>query len=113
MGSHRHAYTVGFATMMILGVASRVVPILAGVDSDRVSRLWGPFILLNVGCVGRVLLQVLTDFFPAIAFPLVGLTGFIEALALGWRGMELWCIMNVSRSRRGPLLRASLSVGIR
>jgi hypothetical protein len=32
---------------MILGVASRVVPILAGVDSSRVSSLWGPFILLN------------------------------------------------------------------
>ena len=42
MGSHRHAYTVGFISMMILGVASRVVPILAGVDSGRVSRLWGP-----------------------------------------------------------------------
>ena len=78
MGSHRHAYTVGFISMMILGVASRVVPILAGVESERLSRLWGPFILLNVGCAGRVLLQVLTDFFPATAFPTGGLTGFVE-----------------------------------
>jgi hypothetical protein len=43
----------------------------------------------------------------------VGLTGFIEVLALGWWGVELWYIMNVSRSRRGPLLRASLPVGVR
>jgi len=100
MGSHRHAYTVGFISMMILGVASRVVPILAGADPDRISRLWGPFILLNVGCAGRVLLQVLTDFFPATAFPLVGLTGFVEVLALGWWGVELWKMMNLSRANR-------------
>ena len=110
MGSHRHAYTVGFISMMILGVASRVVPILAGVDSERVSRLWGPFILLNVGCAGRVLLQVLTDFFPATAFPLVGLTGFIEVVALGWWGVELWRTMNLARTHRPKLLGASAPV---
>ena len=104
MGSHRHAYTVGFISMMILGVASRVVPILAGVDSDRVSRLWGPFILLNVGCAGRVLLQVLTDFLPATAYPLVGLTGFIEVIALAWWGVELWHTMNLARTHRPKLL---------
>jgi hypothetical protein len=110
MGSHRHAYTVGFISMMIMGVASRVVPILAGVDSERVSRLWGPFILLNVGCSGRVLLQVLTDFIPAMAFPLVGLTGFIEVIVLTWWGVELWHTMNFARTRRSKLLGASLPV---
>jgi hypothetical protein len=110
MGSHRHAYTVGFISMMIMGVASRVVPILAGVDSERVSRLWGPFILLNVGCAGRVLLQVLTDFIPAAAFPLVGLTGFIEVIALGWWGVELWQTMNLAHTHRSKLLGATLPV---
>src|SRR5581483_9695181 len=78
MGSHRHAFTVGFISMMILGVSSRVVPILAGVDSKKMNSLWAPFVLLNVGCAGRVLLQVLTDFVPGIAYPLIGFTGFIE-----------------------------------
>ena len=113
MGSHRHAYTVGFISMMILGVASRVVPILAGVDSEGVSRLWGPFILLNVSCAGRVLLQVLTDFIPATAFPLVGLTGFIEVIALGWWGVELWHTMNLAHTHRPKLLGASLPVTAR
>jgi len=113
MGSHRHAYTVGFISMMILGVASRVVPILAGVDSERVSRLWGPFILLNVGCAGRVSLQVLTDFFPATAFSLVGVTGFIEVIALGWWGVELWHTMNLARTHRARLLRAPLPLEAR
>jgi hypothetical protein len=110
MGSHRHAYTVGFISMMILGVTSRVVPILAGFDSNRLSRLWGPFVLLNVGCGGRVLLQILTDFFPATAFPLVGLTGFVEVIALAWWGVELWHTMNLAQTHRAKLLRAPLPI---
>jgi hypothetical protein len=110
LGSYRHAYTVGFVSLMILGVASRVVPILAGVDSKRISSLWGPFILINVGCAGRVVLQILTDFIPQAAFPLVGVTGFIEVTALAWWGVELWHTMNLSRTHRAQLLRAPLVV---
>src|ERR1700758_1468472 len=66
MGSHRHAFTVGFISLMIMGVSSRVVPILAGMDSNRINSLWVPFILINLGCSGRVLLQVLTDFVPRV-----------------------------------------------
>ena len=101
MGSHRHAFTVGFASLMIMGVSSRVVPILAGIDSKRMNSLWLPFILFNVGCAGRVLLQVLTDFLPNIAYPLMGFTGFIELAALFWWGVELWRTMN--RAARGRM----------
>ena len=105
MGSHRHAFTVGFVSMMILGVSSRVVPILAGVDSKSMGSLWGPFLLLNAGCAGRVLLQVATDFVPGIAYPLIGFTGFIEFSALLWWGIELWRTMNLARtSRRSDLV---------
>jgi hypothetical protein len=100
MGAHRHAFTVGFISMMILGVASRVVPILAGVDAKQLSALWGPFVLINIGNAGRVVLQILTDFISQVAFPLVGLTGFVEVTALAWWGIELWRLMNVSTTRR-------------
>jgi NnrS protein len=110
IGSHRHAFTVGFISMMILGVSSRVVPILAGVDSKRMSSLWGPFILLNVGCAARVLLQVLTDLVPNAAYPLIGLTGFIEFGALLWWGIELWRTMNVARANRPKMLTAPFSL---
>lgn len=106
MGSHRHAFTVGFISMMILGVSSRVVPILAGIDAKRMNSLWAPFILFNVGCAGRVLLQVLTDFVPNIAYPLIGFTGFIELTALLWWGIELWRTMNVATTSRAKLLTA-------
>jgi len=105
MGSHRHAFTVGFISMMILGVSSRVVPILAGVDAKRMNSLWVPFLLFNVGCAGRVVLQVLTDFMPNVAYPLVGFTGFIELGALLWWGIELWRTMNLARTNRTNMLR--------
>lgn len=105
MGSYRHAFTVGFISMMILGVSSRVVPILAGVDAKQKSSLWRPFVLLNVGCAGRVLLQIMTDFAPTIAYPLIGFTGFIELAALFWWGVELWWTMNIAAARQpSPVL---------
>jgi iron-sulfur cluster repair protein YtfE (RIC family) len=104
MGAYRHAYTVGFVSLMIMGVAARVVPILAGMDSKKVSPLWGPFILINAGCAGRVVLQILSDFVPSVAYSLVGLTGFIEFAALAWWGIDLWHSMNLAKTLRPKLL---------
>ena len=104
MGAYRHAFTVGFISMMILGVSSRVVPILAGLDGSRLTSLWGPFLLLNLGNAGRVTLQVLTDWSPKTAYPLVGFTGFIELIALAWWGTHLWRVMNMARVHRPQAL---------
>jgi len=104
MGAHRHAFTVGFISMMIMGVAARVVPILAGVDARKLSSLWGPFLLITTGNCGRVLLQIGTDFFPNVCYPLVGVTGFLEVTALAWWGIGLWRIMNLAHTERPKLL---------
>ena len=106
MGAHRHAFTVGFISMMIMGVSARVVPILAGVDTRKLSNLWGPFVLITMGDSGRVLLQIATDFYPNVAYPLVGLTGFIEVTALAWWGIGLWRVMNRSHTERARVLMA-------
>ena len=89
------------------------MPILAGVGSKQISSLWGPFILFNVGNIGRVTLQILTDFIPHIAFLLVGFTGFIEVTALAWWGAELWHTMNLSKTHRPRLLRTPLPLPAR
>jgi hypothetical protein len=93
-GAQRHALTVGFISMMILGISSRVTPILSGVDSRKLDSLWVPFVLINIGNAGRVVLQILTDFVPSVAYPLIGFTGFIEVTALAWWGIGLWRLMN-------------------
>lgn len=92
-GAIRHAITVGFISLMIIGVAARVVPTLNGIDQSRLSRLWVPFLLLNAGCALRVCGQMLTDFIPA-AFPITGLSGVLEVLGLTLWAIHLWPIMS-------------------
>lgn len=113
MGAYRHAFTVGFISLMIMGVSSRVVPILAGVDSRRMNSLWVPFAIINAGCTGRVVFQMLTDWAPNVAYPLVGFTGFVEFSALLWWGIELWRTMNLAKKNRAKLLGMPLPVAIR
>jgi hypothetical protein len=85
-GAARHAITVGFISLMILGMAARVVPVLRGVDPRRLPRLWVPFVLLNVGCTLRVVGQTVTDFLPA-AYPVMAVSGVLEVTALAlWSG---------------------------
>jgi hypothetical protein len=81
-GAARHAITVGFVSLMIVGVAAKVVPTLNGVNTRDLSPLWGPFVLINAGCLLRVTGQTLTDFTPA-AF-LAGVVGF------GVTGLAQW-----------------------
>src|SRR5262249_49846980 len=91
-GAVRHAITVGFVSLMIMGVAARVVPTLNGVDMHRLTRLRLPFLLLNAGCALRVVAQTLTDFTPH-AFPAAGVSGLLEVTALALWGAHLWVVM--------------------
>jgi hypothetical protein len=101
-GATRHAITVGFISLMIVGVAAKVVPTLNGVDLKGLSRLWLPFVLLNLGCALRVVCQTLTDVIPSVAFPLAGASGLLEVLGLALWGAHLWSIMAGRRPVRTP-----------
>jgi hypothetical protein len=91
-GAVRHAVTVGFVSMMIVGVASKIVPTLNGVDVRRLPALWLPFALINLGCALRVLTQTLTDV-TTFAFPAVGVSAVLEISGLALWGAHLWRIM--------------------
>jgi hypothetical protein len=99
-GAVRHAITVGFISLMIVGVAAKVVPTLNGLDVRRLSPLWAPFLLLNAGCSLRVTGQTLTDFVPQ-ALPVTGASGVLEVLGLALWGAHLWRIM-AGRLQRLP-----------
>jgi hypothetical protein len=92
-GAIRHAITVGFISLMIVGVAAKVVPTLNGVDVHGLSPLWGPFVLINAGCALRVTAQTLTDFTP-VTFPIAGISGLLEVTGLALWGVHLWRIMS-------------------
>ncbi|MBX7259635.1 MAG: DUF1858 domain-containing protein [Candidatus Hydrogenedentes bacterium] len=115
-GAIRHAITVGFISLMIVGVAAKVVPTLKGIDVRSLTGLWMPFILLNLGCALRVSFQTLTDFHE-MAFPAAGISGLLEVTALAIWGTHLWRIMNGRVSERSeastrlPLLPGAAIVG--
>ena len=95
-GAYRHALTVGFIMMMIVGVSSKVVPTLSGVDVRRARSLWPTFLLLNFGNALRVSSQISTDFVPS-AFSVMGFSGFIEVVALMLWGFELFANMRAGK----------------
>jgi uncharacterized protein involved in response to NO len=97
-GAYRHSITVGFILMMIVGVSSKVVPTLSGVDVRRAPSLWPTFILLNAGNAMRVSFQIATDFTPS-AYPIMGVSGFIEVV-----GLTLWSYELISNMRVGKKL---------
>jgi hypothetical protein len=82
--------------MMIVGVSSKVVPTLSGVDVRRAKSLWPTFLLLNLGNLTRVSFQIATDFSPA-AYPVMGVSGFIEVVGLALWGYELFANMRVGK----------------
>lgn len=91
-GAIRHAITVGFISLMIMGFAAKVVPTLNGLDVHKLSGLWGPFLLLNVGCFLRVTTQTLTDIDPFF-YKVIGVSGCLEVTAIAWWGLGLVKIM--------------------
>ena len=99
-GAVRHAITVGFLSLMIVGVAAKVVPTLGGLDVHRLRGLWLPFLLINGGCALRVVCQTLTDFTPR-AYPVAAVSGLLEVLGLALWGAHVWGVMS-GRVREGP-----------
>ena len=110
-GAIRHAITVGFVSMMIVGVGSKVIPALRGFNFNAAgaSQFWGPFILLNTGCALRVITQTLTDFQP-LFFKVIGVSGTLEVLALGWWGISMLVLLFRRGVERAELVRVSVDV---
>jgi uncharacterized protein involved in response to NO len=108
-GAIRHAITVGFISLMIMGVSARVVPTLRGVHPKALGSLMGPFLLVNTGCLLRVSLQTLTDWHP-VFFAAVGVSGLFELTGLAWWGGEMLRLMFrpvvQGRDRSGTLVAA-------
>jgi hypothetical protein len=101
-GAVRHAITVGFISTMIMGFAGKVVPTLNGIDVRRLSKLTGPFLLVNLGCLLRVALQALTDWSAGI-YPLLGISGTLEVAGLAWWGLGLVGIIARGQRAAGDL----------
>ncbi len=100
-GAMRHAITVGFISMTILGVGAKVVATLNGLDAAKLSKLWVPFVLINTGCLMRVSNQVVTDFLP-LSFNTLGVSGTLEVAALTLWAAHLARMMYVGQKTTHP-----------
>jgi hypothetical protein len=100
--------------MMIVGVSSKVVPTLSGVDVRSARSLWPTFLLLNLGNLTRVTFQIATDFSPS-AYSIMGVSGFIEVVGLTLWGYELIANMRAgtrleNRPNRGNTLGHTIEI---
>ena len=101
-GATRHAITVGFVSLMMVGVASRVAPRPVGSGAAAEAMPLAPFILLNLGCALRVTQQVLTDLTP-VAFSTAGVSGLLEVAGLVW--WARWIVPRLLSASRPPRAR--------
>lgn len=92
-GGYRHAFTVGFISMMILAVSSKIVPVLGGLDARRLSTLRATFWLVNIGNAMRVTFQILTDRYEW-AYPVMGISAWVEVTGLALWAIDLWRAMS-------------------
>ena len=94
VGAYRHALTVGFITTVMVGMATRIVPVFRGVPLHSIALREWTFWLLAVGNVMRVLFQVLSGLFGPGWLRLTGVSGVLELSALVLFGFNLWKTMN-------------------
>ncbi len=100
IGAYRHAVTVGFITMMIFGFASRIIPISQGIKLYSYTLLTKIFILINVGCAIRVIFQpVAVHTGSTSAFLLMGISGFVECVAILLFGINIW--KTITKGKQG------------
>ncbi|MCB7130211.1 MAG: DUF1858 domain-containing protein, partial [Candidatus Brocadiales bacterium] len=90
-GAYRHAIFVGFITMMILGCASKMIPMSIGTQLYSYRALFWSFVLINTGTVLRVTCQPLAADYNMTALYLpMGISGFLEWGALCLFGYNIW-----------------------
>ncbi|MFO0792886.1 MAG: DUF1858 domain-containing protein [Candidatus Brocadiaceae bacterium] len=92
-GAYRHAIFVGFISMMILGCASKMIPISKGVKLCSPKLLNATFVLVNIGCIFRVVAQPLASLRYPQLYPLMGMSGFTEYAAMFCFGINAWKTM--------------------
>jgi len=90
VGAYRHALTVGFASMMIFGYATRIIPVFKGVEIHSKKLIDAAFWLVNIGNIFRVAGQIFAGFFGGIFFAIIGISGFIELAGIIAFGFNIW-----------------------
>ncbi|MCP5003062.1 MAG: DUF1858 domain-containing protein [Planctomycetes bacterium] len=93
-GAANHALAVGFVTMMIVGYASKMIPTFKGINMFSLWLSNISFVLLNIGCFLRVSTQMMIGLNGEFYYSFIGISGWIELVAIGAFGYNVWRTMN-------------------
>jgi uncharacterized protein involved in response to NO len=85
----RHAFALGFVSLLIFGVASRVVPVFGGVSLWRRPLLAPVYVVFNVGVALRVVGELLGSA-DALGRELVACSGLLGYAGLALFALVLW-----------------------
>jgi hypothetical protein len=101
-GAYRHAIFVGFITLMILGCASKMIPMSLGMPLYSYRALFWTFVLLNTGTILRVTCQPLAADYNMTSLLLpMGVSGFLEYAAILIFGYNIWMTVSQKREQQG------------
>ncbi|MEE9558953.1 MAG: DUF1858 domain-containing protein, partial [Candidatus Brocadiales bacterium] len=93
---------VGFITLMILGCASKMIPMSLGVPLYSYRALFWTFVLLNTGTILRVTCQPLAADYNMTSLLLpMGVSGFLEYAAIFIFGYNIWMTVSQKREQQG------------
>jgi uncharacterized protein involved in response to NO len=90
VASYHHALTVGFISMMILGMSMRLVPAFIGTMNRQTGLAAALFVLINLGNTMRVVSEAMAHRYGGGFFAAMGLSGFIEVVGLSLYAIALW-----------------------
>jgi hypothetical protein len=90
VASYHHALTVGFMSMMILGMSMRLVPVFIGAMNRQTGLAAALFVLLNLGNGMRVASEGLAHVYGGGFYLTMGLSGLIEVSGLLLYAVALW-----------------------
>jgi len=102
VGAYRHALTVGFITTIMVGMASRIIPVFRGVTLHSPLLLELTFWLLAIGNLIRVLFQSLSGLYGPIWLRVAGASGVLELAGLLLFGYNLWRTLDARTADEEP-----------
>jgi hypothetical protein len=97
-GASRHALTVGFVSLMIVGVAWRILPVFSGAARPHPALVPTVFALLVTGNTLRVFGQVAAGLWGGAWYGVMGISGWLELAGVTLFGMDVLRLM-----RRTPV----------
>jgi hypothetical protein len=105
VASYHHALTVGFISMMILGMSMRLVPVFIGAMNRRRAVAAAVFVLLTVGNATRVVCESLAEVAGGGFYLAMGVSGLIEVMGLTVYAIALWRALDQPSYGQAPARR--------